>query len=146
MDGRKGQNQCFPGLSLRFFPTRTPASQQLELEVWGSLPVPKQCRPEMLLWSKLGFLPLPDICQPAKVEGKHIKHTHILVSCKFFRPCVHFPSLMTECSRGVGCHLGSLRKSSKPQAFCTSRCIYESILLSPGRSWLQSLPLGIAQV
>lgn len=27
MDGRKGQNQCFPGLSLRFFPTRTLGSK-----------------------------------------------------------------------------------------------------------------------
>lgn len=144
MDGRKGQNQCFPGLSLRFFPRELWGPKQLELEVWGSLLVPKQCRPGMLRWSKLGFSPLPDICQPAKVKGKHIKHTHIVcVSCKFFGPWVHFPNLIKECWRSVGCHLG-----------CTSRCIYESvehyslcisIPLSPGRSWLRSLPLGIAQ-
>lgn len=93
-----------------FFPRGLWGPSQLELEVRGSLLVPKRCRPGMLPWSKLGFSPLPDICQPAKVKGKHIKHTHIVcVSCKFFGPWVHFPNLIKECSRSVGCHLGSLR-------------------------------------
>ena len=134
-----------------FSPRELRGPKQLELEVRGSLLVPKQCRPGMLPWSKLGFSPLPDICQPAKVKGKHIKHTHIVcVSCKFFRslgPLSKFDKRVLK-----KCRMSS-RFTSKSQAFCTSRCIYESVehyslcisIPSPGRSWLRSLHLGIAQ-
>ena len=111
-----------PGIQPEVFPMGTP--HNLQPDHRGTLPVPKQCRPEMLLWSKLGFLLLPDICQPAKIKDRLRENTlnipiyfeSNVASFRSLCPLSKFDDRVFKCRK-------SSWFTSKSQAFCTSRYI-----------------------